>query len=175
MRLAKLCLALTPLALGCHTPDARIASVEQSLTHSEQSLARAEKSYDSSERDIARLRATIDDMVTRWRLASQNLEMAARDYEYAAVYHHLSSDEFARAARNYEAAAAEYEVIATMLLRAASSKGLLRGICGQSGSPQGFDELGTMLEQGGEKPFNVPLPVLESLVRRAARMLLCQE
>ena len=174
MRLAKLFLALTPLALGCYGPDTRIASVEQSLTHSEQSLDHVAKNYDLSERDIARLRATVDDMVARWRRASQNLEMAARDYEYAAVYHHLSSDEFERAARNYEMAAAEYEVIATMLLRAASSKGLLWDICGESGSVQGFDELRTMLEQGAEKPFNVPLLMLEALVRRAARMLLCE-
>ncbi len=142
---------------------------------SERSLDHVAKNYDLSERDIARIRAAIDDMVGRWRLASQNLEMAARDYEYAAVYHHLSSDEFARAARNYEMAAAEYEVIATILLRAASSKGLLRDICGQSGSSQGSDELRTMLEQGAEKSFNLPLPMLEALVRRAARMLGCEE
>jgi len=174
---------MTLLTLGCGTSDGRIANVERAMTRSEQTLARANKSYDWSKQDILRMRLAVNDVVERGRLAAQQLELAARDYEYAAVFHHVASVEFASAARNYDTAVGEYEMIASLIIHAASSRNFLRKLCGRSADAEGFGGLlgayGGNLEQDSRmgvlegEPLNLPLPVLKSLAERAARMLLC--
>jgi hypothetical protein len=130
MRIRRSILVLTLFASGCAGVDPRIHNAEQLVRGNARALARLDTSYDTSERDIAQLRLAVDDIVARERNAAKQLEMAAREYEYATVHYHLTSNELARAARNYEIAAAEYEMVATMLIRAASSKGLRRSLCG---------------------------------------------
>lgn len=171
MRIAKLIVAITWFALGCGATDPRIQSVERGIARSEQTLASVDECYDLSERDIARIRADVFALVDRGRIVSEQLELAAREYEYAAMYNHLASDEFARAAQNYAIAAAEYEKIASLILRAASSKRLLRGLCGRAANMEGLGAFGMEGAGGSEE---VPLSVMKSLAERAARMLLCE-
>jgi hypothetical protein len=197
MRIDWFVLSMTLLASGCGGSPDRVAIAEQSAMRSEQRLARADESYDLSEQDIARMRVAVNDIVERGRLAAHQLEMAARDYEYATFYHYMTSDQLTRAAAAYQNAAETYRQVATLIVQLASSERLLQAICGRTISTQryrGFlDVYGVTLDEKGidhliprllgkedrgppgleGPPLDVPLPVLNGLAKRAARMLLC--
>lgn len=181
MRNAIFIVPLTLLVSSCGAADPRINAVESFVVDNEQALARVGESYDLSERDVALLRAAVNDIVERERIAGERLEMAARDYEYATIHNHLAGHEFARAARKYKIAAVEYEQIASLIVRAASSGRVLDTLCKQPtkdvrqlvpqivGAPN--------VEQAARSaiPLELPLPVKNALVKRAIRMLLCEK
>lgn len=180
MRIRRLIIALTLFASGCGAADLRIRDAEQFVRNDEHLLARVDDSYDLSERDIARMRLAVDDIVAREHNAAQQLEMAAREYEYATVHYHLASNEFVRAARNYEIAAAEYEMVAAMIVRASSSNRLVRDLCGRSTNAEGVGEALVARRGNVERVLEgqllkLPLSVLKSIAGRAMRMLLCRQ
>lgn len=188
---------MTLLALGCGGSPERVASAEQSVIRSERRLERVGESYNLSEQDIARMRVTVNDIVERARLAARDLEIAARDYEYATFSHYVTSEQLTRAAAAYQNAAETYSQIANLIVQLASSDRLLQAICGRSAGPtryRGFlDAYGVTLDEKGidhflprllgqddrgplgldGQPLDLPLPALNDLAKRAAQMLLC--
>lgn len=197
MRIAKLIFALTFGACGCASAPEPVVKVEHAVVKNEQQLERVRDSYDSSEQDIGRMRLSVFELVHRGRFVSEQLEMAAREFQMAAVYNHLASKGFIRAAASYQRAAETYRQVASLIIMLASSGRFLSALCKR---PTSLDEYRSMLrvfdveideqsveqliprilgEPNGElaapdqTSLELPLPVMDVLVKRAARMLLC--
>lgn len=201
MRIRRLIIALTLFASGCGAADLRIRDAERLVRNDEHVLARVDESYDSSERDIARMRLSVAALVDRGRIVSQQLEKAAYDFQMAAVKNHLANHDFVHAASSFQRAANAYRQIASLIILLASSSRFLDALCKQ---PMRVDRYHSMLrvfdlklddrniEQFvprilGKQNFEqvapdevpselreLPLPVMNELVKEATRMLLCE-
>jgi hypothetical protein len=178
MRIIKIIIALIACVFGCTAVPERVVHVEHAVVKNEQRLVGINSSYDLSEQDLGRMRLSVFDLVERGRMVSQQLEMAAREYEYATAHYHLASNELARAARNYEIAAAEYEMVAALIVRVASSKNLIHSVCGRSADVDGLQELmaayGVNTDSWDMKRSKMPLPALNELLTRAIKIILCR-
>lgn len=198
MRIIHIVLALNLGAFGCSPVSERVVNVEHAAVRSEQRVERVKESYDLSEQNIARIRLSVFDLVEQGRFVSQQLEMAARDFQMAAVYNHLAGNDYIRAADSYQRAATTYRRIASLMILLASSERLLDVLCKQPTNVDRYrrmlaafgvkldgNEIAEMmprllakqnveLAEPGKAPLELPLPVMNVLVKRAARMLLCE-
>ncbi len=198
MRIICIVLALNLGAFGCSLVPERIVKIEHAVGRSEQRVERVKDSYDLSEQNVARIRLSVFDLVEQGRFVSQQLEMAARDFQMAAVYNHLAGNDYIHAANSYRRAATTYRRIASLIILLASSERLLdvlckqptnvdryRGMLGALGvkldgneiaenMPRLLAKQNVELVEPGKAPLELPLPVMNVLVKRAARMLLCE-
>jgi hypothetical protein len=202
MRITKCIFALTMSVCGCTAVPKRVAKVEHAIVQNQQQLARIKDSYDLSEQNIARIRLSVSALVDRGRIVSQQLEKAACDFQMAAVKNHLANNDFVHAASSFQRAANTYRQIASLIILLASSGRFLDALCKQ---PMCVDRYHTMLGMFGVKldqtdvediipriigkqnieqvaPNEVPselrelpLPVMNVLVKEATRMLLCEK
>ena len=197
MRIVNLIFALILTACGCAAAPECVVKVEHAVVKNERQLERINDSYDQSERDIARMRVAVFELVDRGRVATQQLEIAAREFQMASVNHRLASHEFIRAAASYQDAADTYRQVASMIIQVASSERFLTALCKQPANVdryRGFlkafgvkldDKSTEMLiprmlskqniesAKPNETILELPLPVMNVLFRDAADILLC--
>jgi len=194
MRIVNLIFALILTACGCAAARKRVVKVEHAVVKNERQLERINDSFDQSERDIFRMRVAVFELVDRGRVATQQLEIAAREFQMASVNHRLASHEFIRAAASYQDAADTYRQVASMIIQVASSERFLNALCKR---PTGLDRYRSFLRAYGvklddrgieqliprmlgkqdivpnETILELPLPVMNVLFKDAADILLC--
>lgn len=200
MRISNLVLALILGAPACSPAPEYLVKVEHAVVQDERRLEHINDSYDLSEHDIGRTRLAVFELITRGHILALQLEQAARDFQMATVYNHLASNDFIRAATSYERAANTYRRIASLIILLASSGRFLDALCKQ---PMRVDRYHRMIRVFGvtldvkdieqllpriwgkqnveqvapdEVPLELrelPLPVMNELVKEATRMLLC--
>lgn len=199
MRIVNVIFAVSLGVSGCAAAPERVVKVEHAVVKNERQLVQIDESYDLSEQNLGRIRLSVFDLVERGRIVSQQLEQAAHDFQLAAMYNHLASNQFVRAAASFQRAANTYRQIASLIILAASSGRLLDVLCKQPTNTNRYrlmlgafgvklDDknveqlipqiLGKQrLEQRGpdQEPFELPLPAMNVLVKRATRMLLCEK
>lgn len=123
-------------------------------------VERVKDSYDLSEQDLGRMRLSVFELVGRGRVVSEQLEMAACEFQLAAVYNHLASKDFIRAAASYQRAAETYRQAASLIILLASSGRFLDILCKR---PTRIDEYRNML-RGFE--VNLDEQSIEQLIPR---------
>jgi len=188
-------------ACGCTAVPEPVAKVEHAVVQNEQQIERIKDSHDLSEQNIARMRLAVAALVDRGRIVSQHLEKAAYDFQMAAVKNHLANNDFVHAASSFQRAANTYRQIASLIILLASSGRFLDALCKQ---PMRVDRYHRMVRVFGvtldeknieqllprilgtqnvdqvapdEVPLELrelPLPVMNVLVKEATRMLLCE-